>query len=87
VGWEQLEAKPQTDEQAKERFEAREKALKHAARSTLGTEEAKPLREYLEACVRAGSYQAGLSLDAVAHSEGKRALARAILNLLEDEKR
>ncbi len=84
-GWAMLEAKPsEQDEEARRRFEAREYALRQSVRSTLGTRDGDPLREYLEAVVDAGSYQVGWALDAVAFNEGKRNLARMLLKMLED---
>lgn len=86
MGWEALEKRPQSDDTAKRRFEAREKALRTAARQTLGTDEAAPVREYLQAVIDANVYQPGMTLDAVANSDGMRKLARILLNLLEDKR-
>lgn len=84
MSWSDLEKPPQ-DNEAKRRHEAREKALREAVRQTLGSKEGQPLKEYLEALVRSGSYASGRGFEDVAYSEGHRNLARKLLSYLEND--
>lgn len=84
MSWSDLERPPQ-DSEAKQQREAKEAALRDAAKKTLGSKDGAPLKEYLEALRDSASYVSGRSFEDVAYSEGHRNLARILLSYVEKD--